>query len=80
MEEHESGGRHSPLARRLRVLRKAEGDARPIVWAKRVGWSISKLSNYESGYPRNYVNPTANDRLNKGGLQMILKKAFAIRH
>jgi hypothetical protein len=51
MEEHESGGRHSPIARRLRVLRKAEGDARPVVWAKRVGWSISKLSNYESGYP-----------------------------
>lgn len=51
MERPETGGKHSPIARRLRVLRKAEGDPRPIVWSKRVGWSISQLSNYESGVP-----------------------------
>lgn len=51
MEEPDSGGKDSPIARRLRILRKAEGDTRPVVWAKRVGWSISKLSNYESGVP-----------------------------
>jgi hypothetical protein len=33
------------------VLRKAEGDPKPVVWARRVGWSISQLSNYESGVP-----------------------------
>lgn len=51
MKERESGGKHSPIARRLRVLRKAEGDTRPVVWARRVKWSISQLSNYESGVP-----------------------------
>ena len=51
MEREETGGKHSPIARRLRVLRKAEGDPRPVVWAHRVGWSISQLSNYESGVP-----------------------------
>jgi hypothetical protein len=51
MKQPETGGKHSPIARRLRVLRKAEGDARPVAWAKRVKWSLSQLSNYESGVP-----------------------------
>ena len=51
MKEAETGGKNSPIARRLRVLRKAEADTRPVVWARRVGWSISQLSNYESGTP-----------------------------
>lgn len=51
MERPETGGKNSAIARRLRVLRKAEGDPRPIIWARRVGWSISQLSNYESGVP-----------------------------
>jgi hypothetical protein len=51
MKEADSGGKDLPVARRLRVLRKAEGDTKPVVWAKRVGWSLSKLSNYENGVP-----------------------------
>ena len=51
MVKPDSGGKNSPVARRLRVLRKAEGDAKPVVWARRVGWSLSKLSNFESGVP-----------------------------
>ena len=51
MERRESGGRESPGARRLRILRLAEGYENAASWAKYVGIGITQLSNYENGIP-----------------------------
>lgn len=49
MHIKESGGRASPGARRLRLLRKAEGGDNSTIWAKRMGMTLPQLSNYENG-------------------------------
>ncbi len=46
----ETGGRESPGARRLRLIRMAHGD-KPAVWAQRIGLTVTQLSNFENGYP-----------------------------
>ena len=50
-ERRETGGRESPGARRLRLIRMAEGGDKPAVWAQRVGMTVTQLSNYENGIP-----------------------------
>src|SRR4051812_27247175 len=47
----ESGGRHSPGAKRLRLLRKAEGCDNSSAWARRMGLTLPQLSNFENGVP-----------------------------
>lgn len=49
MHTKETGGRESPVAVRLRLIRMAEGEANALRWAKRMGWSAPQLSNYENG-------------------------------
>ena len=50
-ERRETGGRESAGARRLRLIRMAEGGDKPAVWANRVGLTVTALSNYENGIP-----------------------------
>lgn len=42
-------GRNNPIAKRLRILRRAEGVSKSSVWAARMGMSLQQLSNYENG-------------------------------
>jgi hypothetical protein len=49
MHVKQSGGKFSPMARRLRLIRLAEGEANSSRWAKRIGWTLPQLSNYENG-------------------------------
>lgn len=49
LERRQAGGRNSEEARRLRWLRIAEGASNSTEWAKRIGWSLPQLSNYENG-------------------------------
>src|SRR5258707_3858831 len=49
MHTKETGGRESPGAKRLRLIRLAEGETNSSRWAKRMGWSQPQLSNYENG-------------------------------
>lgn len=49
MHTKQSGGKHSPMARRLRWIRLAEGETNSSRWAKRMGWTVPQLSNYENG-------------------------------
>lgn len=49
MHTKETGGRESEGARRLRLIRLAEGVTNSTVWAKRMGWTPPQLSNYENG-------------------------------
>lgn len=51
MHTKETGGRESPGARRLRLLRMAEGGDNSSTWAKRMGMTLPQLSNYENGVP-----------------------------
>jgi transcriptional regulator with XRE-family HTH domain len=51
MHKKESGGRDSPCAQRLRLLRKAEGGENSSRWAARMGMTLPQLSNYENGVP-----------------------------
>ena len=48
-KKKETGGRESPGARRLRLIRMAEGESNSSRWAKRLGWTLPQLSNYENG-------------------------------
>ncbi len=45
----ETGGRQSPMAIRMRLIRLAEGETNSSKWAARMGWSQPQLSNYENG-------------------------------
>jgi hypothetical protein len=45
----ETGGRKSPMAVRLRLIRLAEGETNSSRWAHRMGWTQPALSNYENG-------------------------------
>ena len=49
LERRQAGGRNSEEARRLRWLRAAEGAENSTEWARRIGWSLPQLSNYENG-------------------------------
>lgn len=49
MHTKEQGGKDSPGARRLRLIRLAEGETNSSRWAKRLGWTLPQLSNYENG-------------------------------
>ncbi len=49
LDPRQAGGRNSPGARRLRWLRDAEGAKNSTEWARRIGWSLPQLSNYENG-------------------------------
>jgi transcriptional regulator with XRE-family HTH domain len=49
MHTKQSGGKHSPMARRLRLIRLAMEETNSSRWAKRIGWSVPQLSNYENG-------------------------------
>lgn len=51
MHTKESGGRESPGAKRLRLLRMAEGGDNSSTWAIRMGMTLPQLSNYENGVP-----------------------------
>lgn len=47
-----NGGKESPIARRCRQLRRAEGYGRnATAFAKRLGISIKRWSNFENGHP-----------------------------
>ena len=37
------------MAKRLRLVRLAEGETNSSKWAKRMGWTLPQLSNYENG-------------------------------
>lgn len=47
----ETGGKNSPIARRLRQLRRAEGYAQAKHFAEHLGVTQSRLSNMEGGSP-----------------------------
>src|ERR1700730_6347653 len=49
MHTKQSGGKFSPMARRVRLIRLAEGETNSSKWAKRMGWTLPQLSNYENG-------------------------------
>lgn len=50
MSGQEESGRNNPEAKRLRWLRHAEGFKEgAALFARRLGWSQSQLSNYENG-------------------------------
>lgn len=49
MHTKQSGGKFSPMATRLRLIRLAEGETNSSRWAKRMGWTLPQLSNYENG-------------------------------
>lgn len=49
MHTKQTGGKFSPMARRLRLIRLAEGEDNSSRWAKRMGWTLPQLSNYENG-------------------------------
>jgi hypothetical protein len=49
MHTKQSGGKFSPMAQRLRLIRLAEGETNSTRWAKRMGWTVPQLSNYENG-------------------------------
>jgi hypothetical protein len=49
MHTKQSGGKFSPMAQRLRLIRLAEGETNSSKWAKRMGWTLPQLSNYENG-------------------------------
>jgi hypothetical protein len=51
MHQKDYGGRESPGARRLRLLRRAEGGDNSSTWARRMGMTLPQLSNYENGVP-----------------------------
>jgi transcriptional regulator with XRE-family HTH domain len=43
--------RDNEIAKRLRILREAEGEDSSSAWAERMGFSAQQYSNYENGYP-----------------------------
>jgi len=49
MHTKQSGGKFSPMAQRLRQIRLAEAETNSSRWAKRMGWTLPQLSNYENG-------------------------------
>lgn len=49
MHTKQTGGKFSPMATRLRLIRLAEGETNSSRWAKRMGWTLPQLSNYENG-------------------------------
>jgi hypothetical protein len=49
MHVKQSGGKHSPAARRMRWIRLAEGETNSSRWARRMDWTLPQLSNYENG-------------------------------
>jgi transcriptional regulator with XRE-family HTH domain len=51
MHKKESGGREADVAKRLRLLRAAEGGHKSKVFALRMGFSGPQYSNYENGVP-----------------------------
>lgn len=55
MHTKESGGRQSPTAKRLRLLRVAEGGDNSSRWAARMGLTLPQLSNFENGVPLSKV-------------------------
>lgn len=52
MSEIETGGPELPEARRLRLLRVAEGFENAAAWAAYLGWPPTALSNFENGSRR----------------------------
>ena len=46
-----SNGRDDAIAKRLRLLRIAEGEDSSGAWARRMGMSGPQYSNYENGIP-----------------------------
>ncbi len=44
-------GRDGAIAKRLRLLRKAQGNDSASVCAKHMSMSVAKYCNYENGYP-----------------------------
>jgi hypothetical protein len=44
-------GRDGAIAKRLRLLRKAEGEDSSSAWARRMNMSLPQYSNYEGGHP-----------------------------
>lgn len=51
MHTKESGGKEAPVAKRLRVLRLAEGGDKSNVFAARMGFTPPAYSNFENGVP-----------------------------
>jgi transcriptional regulator with XRE-family HTH domain len=49
--QRDSAGKDSATSKRLRLLRKAEGDDSSSAWAERMGLTQPQLSNYENGIP-----------------------------
>lgn len=47
----EASGRDSEIAKRLRILREAEGEDSSSAWAERMGLTAQQYSNYENGHP-----------------------------
>jgi transcriptional regulator with XRE-family HTH domain len=53
MNQRDMSAEVSEEARRMRLLRRAEGFANSVqAFAKRVGWAPNQLTNYESGFRR----------------------------
>jgi transcriptional regulator with XRE-family HTH domain len=54
LEQHmakETGGRADPVARRIRLLRKALGYDTAAGFAAAIGWESNRLTNFENGLP-----------------------------
>lgn len=51
MAVRESGGKHSPTAVRLRLLRSAIYSENTTAFAVRIGISVQRLNNMENGFP-----------------------------
>lgn len=49
MHTKQTGGKFSPMAQRLRLIRLAHSETNSSKWAKRMGWTLPQLSNYENG-------------------------------
>lgn len=49
MHTKQTGGKFSPMAQRLRLIRLAENETNSSRWAQRMGWTLPQLSNYENG-------------------------------
>jgi hypothetical protein len=51
MAIRQKGGKHDPVAQRLRLLRKAVFGENSTAFAARLGISMQRMNNFENGYP-----------------------------
>jgi hypothetical protein len=55
MAIRQRGGRHHPVAQRLRLLRTAIFNEHSAAFGRRLGISTQRMNNFENGYPLSLV-------------------------